>query len=320
MFLLFVAVFQCSAFAENIDIEYAFQEVKNKCGNIANDLQEMKKLAGINTAVTAVGTGTGVGAFATGVAKKKTDVEAEKIEIRLEKLRAIESKNPNLTAFQDYKSMLNSLPNDMDAESVMAKYSSLSEAISAEQKELNELTDKSKKLGNWRTGLMAGTTATAVAGTAISAKNRVDEDLETKIKNCIESVDVLHKKVVENKLNGEDVSGYQRVVDVCQEYKYVDLSVVNKRATGALVSSAVATTTGVTGTILSAIANGKKIREDNTESGKEKEKKLNSSANVFAAGTTIASASSTVFNALQIKELKKIINVAEQCGETLKRD
>ncbi|MBR3511092.1 MAG: hypothetical protein IKN73_03455 [Alphaproteobacteria bacterium] len=318
IFLLFFIVFQCNAFADDLDINNILQIVRENCSDISDDLQEMKKIAGINTAVTAVGTGTGIGAVATGIAKKNTDVKAENLEIRLKKLRKIEAENPTLTSFQDYKGMLNSLPDYMDADAVLAKYSSLTEAISEDQKRLDELTKKSENLGNWRTGLMAGTTATAVAGTAISATNKVDEDLETKVNNCINSVDKLREQIVIHKLNNEDVSYYQNIVDVCQDYKYIDLSVINKRATGALVSSAVATTTGVTGTILSAISNSKKIRDDNSESGKEKEKNLNTSSNVLAAGTTIASASSTVFNALQIKEIKKVIETAEKCSELLK--
>jgi hypothetical protein len=316
--LYFCAFCTCSAFAEDFDMNYALRDVYMNCAGIEDSLQEMKKLAGINTAITAVGTGTGVGAVATGVAKKNTDVAAETIEIKLEKLRKIEAQNPGMTANQDYSKFIDSMPSDMDAEAVLTKYSSLSEAIEKEEKELEKLTEQSTKLGNWRTGLLAGTTATGIAGTVVAAKNRVNEDLISQINNCITSIDALREAFTANKVMGNDTFDAQEIITACGDYKFIDLSKINKRANGALVSSALATTTGVTGTIVSAVANSKNVRNDNTESGKQKEKDLNTSSNVLAVGATAASASAAVFNGLQIAEIKKVISVAEKCSGVLK--
>jgi hypothetical protein len=318
LFSIFFIIFAFDGFAEDFDMEIAFSKVRENCASINDDLQKMKNLATADTVVSAVGTGTSVGALATGIAKKKTDEDAEEIEINLEHLYKIEAETPCFAANQDYDAFLDSLPDYLDADEVMKKYSSLSEAIESEEKRLQETTDKSKKLGDWRTGLLAGSTATAIAGTAISATNKADEDFIKKIDNCAKSVDKLQDYVIANKTMGKDVSYYQQVVKACQDYKYVDLSLINKHAIGALVSSAVAMTSGITGTIISAVANGKDIRDDNTSEGKEKEKKLNTSSNVLAAGTGIASASSTIFSALQIKEIKKVMNISEQCSNILK--
>lgn len=316
--LCFCVLCTCSAFADDLDIEYALRNAYVNCAGIEDDLQEMKTLAGINTAVSGVGTGLGVGAVATGIAKKNTDVEAEKIEIKLEKLRKIESQNPGITANQNYKKFIDSMPSNMDANAVLTKYSSVGAEIEKEEKELKRLTEKSTKLGNWRTGLLAGTTATGVAGTVIAAKNRVDEDLVSQINNCITSIDMLREAFTANKVMGNNTFDAQEIITACGDYKFIDLSKINKRANGALVSSALATTTGFTGTIVSAVANSKNIRDDNTASGKQKEKDLNTSSNVLAVGATAASASATVFNGLQIAEIKKVISVAEKCSGVLK--
>jgi len=66
------------------------------------------------------------------------------------------------------------------------------------------------------------------------------------------------------------------------------------------------------------MANTDKIRDDNTDSGKQKEKNLNTAANVLSGATTVASATATVFNATQISAIKKVATVAQKCTEVLK--
>ena len=87
------------------------------------------------------------------------------------------------------------------------------------------------------------------------------------------------------------------------EYNYVDISKITNRAKGAMISSIVGATTGAVGTVTSAMANSNKIRNDNTDSGKNKEKNLNTA---------------TVFNATQISAIKKVASVAEKCTGVLK--
>ena len=85
-----------------------------------------------------------------------------------------------------------------------------------------------------------------------------------------------------------------------------------------MISSTVGAATGLAGTVTSAMANTDKTRKDNTESGKQKEKNLNTAANVLAGATTAASATATVFNATQISAIKKVAAVAEKCTGVLK--
>ena len=46
---------------------------------------------------------------------------------------------------------------------------------------------------------------------------------------------------------------------------------------------------------------------------KNKEKNLNTAANVLAGGTTAASLSATIFNATQISAIKRAATVADEC-------
>ena len=116
------------------------------------------------------------------------------------------------------------------------------------------------------------------------------------------------------RLNGQDITKAQQIINACIEYDYIDVSTINNRAKGAMVSSIIGATTGLAGTITSAAAN----RDNDTDSNKQKEKNLNSASNVFAGATTVASGVATVFNATQISTIKKVANVAQNCEEALK--
>ena len=67
--LLSVFVIGNSANAELLDLNTALQNTYKSCVGIDEILTDMKKLAGINTAVTAVGSGLGIGATVTGFVK-----------------------------------------------------------------------------------------------------------------------------------------------------------------------------------------------------------------------------------------------------------
>ena len=95
------------------------------------------------------------------------------------------------------------------------------------------------------------------------------------------------------------------------------MSSVDNRARGATISSGVGAGVGFVGTIVSAVSNTDKTRNDNTAAGKKKEKNLNTAANVMAGGATVASGVATVFNATQISAIKKAAEVADNCERVL---
>ena len=303
LFLMFLPL---TAMADMLPLYDALRATYTACAGIDDELSDLKVKAGINTAVTGVGTATGVGATVTGVVKASKDSKIEELEIKLEKLREIESKN------QEQES------GDFDpeafAEEFESEYSSIAQQLKDYQSEIDKLTQQSKNLGNWRTGLLAGSTATNIAGAAIAGTNKVSVGLKEQIDTCIKAVDDLQQSMMQARLNGEDITEAQSIVDACGEYKYVDVSKIDNRAKGAMISSVVGATTGLAGTITSATANSKDVRDGDSD----KEKNLNTTANVLSGVTTAASATATVFNATQISAIKKVAEVAEKCTGVLK--
>ena len=197
-------------------------------------------------------------------------------------------------------------------------YTSIAQQLKDYQSQIDKLTTQSKKLGNWRTGLLAGGTVTNIAGAAIAGTNRADDDLQGHIDACISAVDALQQSIMQARLNGEDITEAQSIVNACSEYKHVDISPIDNRARGAMISSLVGATTGLSGTVVSATANTGKTRDNNTDSGHRREKNLNTAANVLSGVTTVASATATVFNATQISAIKKVASVAEKCTGVLR--
>ena len=297
----------CAHAADVLDLNTALQNTYIACVGIDDELAELKKMAGINTAVTAVGTAAGGAATVVGLVKANKDKQIANLEKELEKLQEVTS------------GKIISAPNRNEVLAGMDSYYQQNKDETKKlEDEIETLTKKSKALGNWRTGLIAGSAATNVAGAIIANKNKVDEDLQTQIDNCRKSVKELNNALLAAKMNGEDVSEAQSIYTACREYDYVDISPINKRAKGAMISSAVGTTTGVVGVITSAMANTDTTRNDNTEEGKQKEKNLNTAANVLSGATTVASGTATVFNATQISAIKKVAAVAEKCTGVLK--
>ncbi len=296
--------------AEILPLYDALRATYTACVGIDDELSGLKTMAGINTAVTGVGTATGVGATVTGLVKSSKDKQVTELEIKLEKLREIETKNPQVdSATSDF---------DLFYQEFEDSYTNVAQQLKDYQSQIDKLTNQSKKLGNWRTGLLAGSTVTNIAGAAIAGTNKVGENLQDQIDTCISAVDALQESIMQARMNGEDITEAQSIVDACSEYKYVDISPIDNRAKGAMISSVVGATSGLAGTITSASANTNKTRADNTDSGRRREKNLNTTANVLSGVTTVASATATVFNATQISAIKKVASVAEQCTGVLR--
>ena len=133
-------------------------------------MAHLKTMAGINTAVTAVGTVAGGVALGTGIAKVGVDKEQQALEEKVKKLIAEKSNIP-----------IEKLEIENEAEFRAAIHGAAyadESAMSEDIKKINELEQKSKTLGNVRTGTLAASTVTNVAGTAIAATNKVDDDLQ----------------------------------------------------------------------------------------------------------------------------------------------
>lgn len=86
---LFVFVLMPLYSAGADDLSDAVQNVRNQCGAISSRFEKMKKMAGINTAITGVGTGVGVGAVAVGFAKSAKDRELADLEQEINELKRL---------------------------------------------------------------------------------------------------------------------------------------------------------------------------------------------------------------------------------------
>ena len=306
---LFLACFYTEkSVADNLDLNDALKNTYTACVNIDDNLHELKVLAGVNTAVTAVGTAVGVGAVATGFAKVKTDADIDRLEQYLKTIEEAGKKQQT-----EKLSVIN-----VTQEQINALFEDSNKSLQQEKQELEKLNKKSKSLGNWRTGLMAGNTATNITGAIISSKTINKSGIQEQIEKCISATKDLNNAIIVAKLEGIDTSEAKSVYEACREYEYVDISPINKRGKGAMISSSVGAVVGGIGTITSGVANSDNIRNDDSEVGKKKEKDLNTASNVLAVGATATSATATIFNATQITAIKKLASVSEKCTGVLK--
>ena len=276
------------------DLSAAIENVRATCGGIGAELSDMKKMAGITTAVTGVGTVAGGVALGTGLAKANVDKEIEAKE-KLPML-TIENEQVFRNELSTYAKSINKTAN----------------------KEIGLAEQKSKNLGNIRTGTLATATATNIAGAIMSSTNRVKGDLKQQIDECLASVKTLSNVRMQARISktatDADLARAENIIRACDAWTTVDVSSINNRSTGATVSAGIGAGLGLAGTITSASANSKDVRDG----GDDKEKKLNTAANVLAGGTTVAGLSATIFNATQISAIKRAATVADECEGALK--
>ena len=302
--LLLAVLCPMVARADTLPLDDALRATYNACVGIDEELADLKKMAGINTAVTAVGTGLGAGATVVGIVKASKDAKAK-------------------AKYDDY---VKKPPREVLSQSSMdAFFYKWKTEFSNDAMEYDKLRQQSKKLGDWRTGLMAGSAATSITSAVLAGRNKVSDDLQGQIDNCRASVKELKNSIAMARTQGVDVTEAVAIANTCGEFEYVDISKINKRARGAMISSVVGAATGVAGTVTSGVANSESVRKDNSAKSGEKsksdlnkEKNINTAANVLAGASTAASATATIFNATQISAIKKVAVVAEKCTGVLK--
>ena len=295
----------------NTDLTAAIENVRTTCGNISAELTDMKKMAGITTAVTGVGTVAGGVALGTGIAKANVDKEIEELEAQIAELKKSRSGVPveklEIANQNAFKQSLDDFVHTYSAE------------LQQKAAELSAAEKKSKQLGNVRTGTMAAATATNIAGAVMSGTNKVKGDLKQQIDECLASVKTLSNVRMQARIDGSandtDLARAENIIRACDAWTTVDVSSINNRSTGATVSAGIGAGLGLAGTITSASANSDGVRDGDD---KQREKNLNTAANVLAGGTTAASLSATIFNATQISAIKRAATVADECEGALK--
>ncbi|MCM1293963.1 MAG: hypothetical protein NC311_00160 [Muribaculaceae bacterium] len=320
-FVFTILLISSNAIADTAELSIAINNVQTACSGISDNINHLSTMAGINTAITSVGTVAGGVALGTGIAKNNVDKDIEKLEQEIADLQRLQEEQgiwPDYIDISDDE--LNLLLADNTTDNSQPNNESLA-ILESKQQQLDQTVAKSKQLGNIRTGTLATATATDITGAVIAGTNRVNGDLQSQINNCIASVKILHNVRMQARLDANADSAQldhaEQIEANCGQWQYVDISSINTKATGATISSAVGAAMGLTGTITSAMANSDGIRNNNTESGKSKEKNLNNTANIMAGGTTVTSGIATIFNATQISAIKKALTVAKECEKDL---
>ena len=171
---------------DGCEYDYLANELRQNCAGINAELQEIKNYEVANTVVTGVGTLAAGGALYAGIKKKDFDKKAEELVKKMDNIE-----------------------NMSDAEFIaflkeMARYQELKEQYNSMCQMKHDYEAKSKKLGNVRTGLMVGNTATAVAGTIISNKNKKDSDsIKDMIQQCLDTIKVNEQKIGQSRVDCE---------------------------------------------------------------------------------------------------------------------
>ncbi len=306
--------------AELTALDVAMQNVRAACSGLSGQMDELKQMAGINTAVTGMGTLASGGATVAGVVKSNVDAQADEIEDWLARFMTQPtdtSGNPKVDlAVIDKDALMNSVSSSGSIGG--ANGAADKSEFAAKNEELNQKTQQSKRLGNVRTGLLATGTVTNIAGAVIAGKNRTQGGLSEMINDCVNAVRTLENAKMQAHVAGSadenQIARADAIIDACSGYKTIDLSIIDNRAKGATVSSGIGAATGLIGTITSGVANS----NDTRQGDETREKNLNTASNVLGGATTAASLTATIFNATQINAVKNLVQVADQCEGALK--
>ncbi len=271
-----------------IYLKSSISNVKSKCLGIKKDLDLIFGLTTATTIVSGVGTLVAGGALATGLSKEKIDKELENL--------------------QNYTSV--ELFNFIDTYQNQRK---------------EELEKKSKTLGNIRTGLLAGATATSIASTGTSIGATINaKKLAKKMEECnnsIEQLKIAQKSMEEIKDKNNDLTNHftkaGKILTFCTGYNKKNINTLKTKMTASSIISGIGSATSITGTITSAFANSEKIRNGSGEKEKKKENNLNLVSNIMAGITTGTSLSTTAISATAITDAKKDSDMAEKCEKVL---
>ena len=305
------------------DAYEALEATRTVCAGIAQELSDISGVSIANTAITSVGTVAAGGALVAGIKKEKTDQEiAEILEEMCQNDRCDPTKIENMSDQEFYYEILPHIIDGFEAvyESELKELRSELEKLRSQQQ---QKTEQSKKLGNWRTGLMAGSTATNIASAILAGINRDQSDLAQHVSACNSATQQLQQKL--QALQKLGISPFENPIfsdatittDTCGKIDVKDIEKIEKRMTAVMGTSVAGATIGAVGTGISAAANSKKIREDNTDAGQKKEANLNTSANVMAGANIVTGAVETGFNASLIALTKKLIKKSQECEGNL---
>lgn len=334
------------------DLDTALLRVRTTCRGISNDLEQIKTMAGAGIASGAIGTVSGGVALGAGIAKSKTDAEVKKwkelleeqalkeimdgkkfvkiTEEELNRLQNLIAQSAEVTVSEEMEDAVEQggleevtspapgvggqTTNQQNINSQEVDLTSVKNKIEGN---INELESKSKRQGNLRTGTLAVSAVSNLAGAIVSAADKSRVDLRERVSACMASVKELSAAYdaarTKGDINIDTAVRVNQIVDRCGQWKSIDVAKIGDVGTGATVSSVVGTSTGLAGTITSASAN-----KDVQGRDAAKTEKLNKASNVLAGTTAVASGVSTILQATRMKEINTAISVAKECEGALK--
>ncbi len=286
-----------------------YEATRITCSGISDEISKISNISKANTAVTAVGTVASTGALAVGIKKSEEEKEIEALIVEICKkggcTRAGVEKMSDEQFFNEVVLGLERLY------------------------ELKQKIEKSKTLGNWRTGLMAGTIGTNLASAIMSGINIKQSDLIQHITACnkmVESIQDIELEIKRAGINPYEHPVVTKISNIrtwCNKLNTKDVEKIENRMKGVMGTSIAGGVIGIVGVGTSAAANSdkymaieKKVRL--SEKDKKTEHALNTTANVMAGANIATGAVETGLNISLITLTKKMIKQAQRCEEMLK--
>ena len=286
-----------------------YQSAQTICVGVSDDISKISGVAKVNTAGNAVGAVSAGGALVVGIKKASVDEELAKLEAEAKSILGVMCKDNNCEA-----EVIEKMSDKDFIERVREPLVKLSEVgVKMEQ--------TSKKLGNWRTGLMAGSAATNIASAIVAGINKNQSDLIQRIQACNMAVAQLapyKSRLINsgvNPLENPIVNKIDNVATWCKPIDVTEIEKIEKRMAVSMGTSIGGAVVGVAGVATSAMANSDKVRDDDTESGMKKEKNLNAASNVLAGVNVATGAVGAGVNISMISIAKKLIKQAQTCEE-----
>lgn len=295
--------------------------VQTFCGGLSAELSEISGVSIAGTVVSGAGVATAGGALATGIVKAKTDKEVAQLSEEIAELICKEGgcDADSIEAMSTTEFSERILPLLISA---IGQETAASEALSMKLAQDREIA-KSKRFGNWRSGLLAGNTATNIVTAVLAGLNKDQSELMLRVTSCNQAVQKLQEAKQAaisagiNPINNPYMQSFNKTINLCGTLNVSDIEKIEKHMTAAMGTGIAGGVVGAVGVGTSVAANTNQIRDDNTDAGKKKEKTLNTVANV-ASGTNIAiGAIGTGVNISLISLTKKMIQNARQCEDTL---
>lgn len=311
-FLMFL-LFPMMSFAETNDIiqdaESLYNATRVVCSGISDEIAHVANISKANTVITTTGTVTAGGALVAGIKKSQKEKEIESLINDICENGGCDIDKVNAMSDAEF------------FEKVMQPF--------AEIAELQNRIEQSKKFGNWRTGLMAGTAGANLASAIISGLNIDQSDLVQHITACNEMVKNIADMEIQLKMAGVNpmenpiVNQLGSVSTWCNQIDINDIEKVEKRMKGVMGTSIAGTAIGVVGAGTSAMANSNKYMDISnktklSEQDKKKEQVLNTTANVMAGANVATGTVETGLNISLIALTNKLIASAQRCEGILK--